>query len=90
MNTKEKLDLIQKYLLLIIIAFGVFRMSGKPHHKRIKQHFDRNNHEMKVEVETEIVDGDTTIVIEVNGEEIELGDLNKIEGGFKWTSKEQI
>jgi len=86
MNTQEKLNMLWKYLLLLVIAIGVFRMSDRPHHKRKKHHHD--NHEMTVEVEKEIVNGDTVIVVEVNGEAIELDDLEELEHGFKWISKD--
>ncbi len=88
MNTKEKLNMLWKYLLLVIIAFGIFQMSGTSHHKRMKRHFDRDSHEMKVEVEKEIVDGDTVIVVEINGAEIVLDDLDNMEHSFKWISKD--
>jgi len=33
MNTKEKLELLWKYLLLLVIAVFLIRFSGKPHFK---------------------------------------------------------
>jgi hypothetical protein len=88
MNTKEKLNMLWKYLLLLVIAFGIFRISDRPYHKRKKHHFEQNSHEMTVEVEKEIVDGDTVMVVEINGEEISVDDLDELEHGLKWMSKD--
>jgi hypothetical protein len=98
MNTKEKLELLWKYLLLIIIAVTLFRFSGKPHFKMISKHLDHGNneiffyggdkHEMDVNVEHEIVNGDTIIKVMLNGEEIDISNFNEKDGKMKWVSKD--
>ena len=77
MNTKEKLELLWKYLLLLVIAVCLFRFSGKPHFKMMEKHFNHGKHEMSfygdddheidVWVDQEIVDGDTIMKVIVNG-----------------------
>ena len=67
MNSKEKLELLWKYLFLLIIAITLFRFSEKSHFKIMGKHFNHgthgmsfhgdNDHKMDVRVEKEIVNG---------------------------------
>ena len=72
MTTKEKLELLWKYLLLLVIAIGVFRFTADDYY---------NNHDimlfgdedlsMDVEVEKNIINGDTVMTVMVNGKEVD-------------------
>ena len=98
MNTKEKLELLWKYLLLLVLAVGLFRFSGKPHFKMMEKHFDLGKHEMSfygdddreidVRVEKEIVNGDTVMTITINGEQVDASKFEEIDGKIKWVSKD--
>ena len=98
MNTKEKLELLWKYLLLLVLAVGLFRFSGKPHFKMMEKHFDLGKHEMSfygdddreidVRVEKEIVNGDTVMTITINGEPVDASKFEEIDGKIKWVSKD--
>lgn len=88
MTTKEKLDLLWKYLLLLVIAVAIFKFSDHPHHKKINHDFDYDSHEMRIEVETEIVNGDTSIVVEINGEKVDMDKLKGLGKGMEWLSKD--
>jgi len=103
MNTKEKLELLWKYLFLLVVAIGVIRFTNGPHSAKL--HFahegDRkmvflgkddgifvgDDHKMDVKVEQEIVNGDTIMKVMINGEEMDAEDYNMKEGNFKWKSK---
>ena len=97
MNTKEKLELLWKYLLLLVIAVCLFRFSGKPHFKMMEKHFNHGKHEMSfygdddheidVWVDQEIVDGDTIMKVIVNGEEVDAEEYDMKGGSFVWKSK---
>ena len=50
--------------------------------------FDHDSHEMRVEVETEIVNGDTLIVVEINGAKVDMEDLKGLGKGMEWFSKD--
>ena len=98
MNTKEKLELLWKYLFLLIIAITLFRFSGKPHFKMMGKHFDHSKneiffhgnkkHNMDVKVEHEIVNGDTIIKVMVNGEKWDASKFEEIDGKMKWISND--
>jgi hypothetical protein len=98
MNTKEKLELLWKYLLLLVIAVCLFRFSGKPHFKMMGNDFNHGKHEMSfygnddheidVRVDQEIVDGDTIMKVIVNGEEVDAEEYDMKGGSFEWKSKD--
>ncbi len=98
MNTKEKLELLWKYLLLLVIAVCLFRFSGKPHFKMMEKYFNHDKHEMSfygdddheidVRVDQEIVDGDTIMKVIVNGEEVDAEEYDMKGGSFEWKSKD--
>ena len=97
MNTKEKLELLWKYLFLLVVAIGVIRFTNGPH--SAKFHFGHegnhemlfvgdDDHEMDVKVEKEIVDGDTLVKMWINGEEVDAEEHDMKDGSFKWKSKD--
>ena len=97
MNTKEKLELLWKYLFLLVVAIGVIRFTNGPH--SAKFHFGHegnhemffvgdDDHEMDVKVEKEIVDGDTLVKMWINGEEVDAEEHDMKNGSFKWKSKD--
>ena len=98
MNTKEKLELLWKYLLLLVLAVGLFRFSGKPHPKMMGKHFDLGKHEMSfygdddreidVRVEKEIVNGDTVMNITINGKPVDVSMFEETGGKMKWVSED--
>ena len=98
MNTKEKLELLWKYLLLLILTITLFRISEKSHFKIMEKHFDHSkhsvslygddNHEMDVRVEKEIVNGDTVMTITINGELVDALELEEADGKMKWISND--
>ena len=103
MSTKEKLELLWKYLFLLVVAIGVIRFTNGPHSAKLhfghegdhemlflgddKVFFGADDHEIDVRVDQEIVDGDTIMKVIVNGEEVDAEDYNMKEGNFKWKSK---
>ena len=98
MSTKEKLELLWKYLFLAVIAVGIFRFTSRNncsmmmgHHGRSAGHdmlfIGDDNHAMDVKVEQEIVDGDTIMTVIVNGEEVDASSFSKKEGKLKWVSE---
>ena len=98
MNKKEKLELLWKYLLLLVLAVGLFRFSGKPHSKMMGKHFDLGKHEMSfygdddreidVRVEKEIVNGDTVMNITINGKPVDVSMFEETNGKMKWVSED--
>ena len=98
MNTKEKLELLWKYLLLLVIAVCLFRFSGKPHFKMMGKHFNHGKHEMSfygdddreidVRVEKEIVNGDTVMNITINGKPVDVSMFEETNGKMKWVSED--
>ena len=104
MNTKEKLELLWKYLILLVVAIGVIRFTNGPHSAKL--HFahegDRkmvflgkddgifvgDDHKMDVKVEQEIVNGDTIMKVMINGEEVDAEEYDMKGGSFKWKSKD--
>ena len=96
MNTKEKLELLWKYLFLLVVAIGIFQLTNRSH--PAPKHFGQNgnhemvffsgdDHKMDVKIEQEIIDGDTLMKVVVNGEEVAADDYDMKEGNFKWKSK---
>ena len=99
MNLSEKLNLLWKYLLLLVIVWGVYGHTKNSHHSFRGHGNMQGMHEMKmmgghggmkwsghgymtnVRIEKKIVDGDTTLIAFVNGEEIEV-DKMSIEDGI--------
>ena len=98
MNTKDKLELLWKYLLLLIIAISLFRFSGKSHFKMMGKHFEHGKHgmffhgddahKMDVRVEKEILNGDTIMSVIINGEPVDTSKFEKIDGKLKWISED--
>ena len=98
MNTKEKLELLWKYLLLLVIAVCLFRFSGKPHFKMMGKHFDHgkhkmsfhgdDDHEIDVRVKKEIVNGDTVMNITMNGKPVDVSMFEEKGGKMKWVSED--
>ena len=103
MNTKEKLELLWKYLFLVVVAIGIFQFTHK-HHPAPKHFghdgnhemvffgdddvfFSDDDHHMDVKVEQEIVNGDTIMKVMINGEEVYAEDYDMKGGNFKWKSK---
>lgn len=94
MTTKEKLDLLWKYILLIVLIWGIASMGrrqdvkcigmghGMGHGKAMWMSGDHDFHfkggDMKdVQVMIEkLGDGDSTMVITVNGEVVDLDEVN--------------
>jgi hypothetical protein len=97
MNTKEKLELLWKYLFLLVVAIGVIRFTNGHHSAKIHFGHEGNHemlfvgdddHEMDVKVEKEIVDGDTLVKMWINGEEVDAEEHDMKDGSFKWKSKD--
>jgi len=104
MNTKEKLELLWKYLFLLVVAIGVIRFTNGPHSAKLhfgykgdhemlfvgddKVFFGADDHKMDVKVEKEIVDGDTLVKMWINGEEVDAEEHDMKDGSFKWKSKD--
>ena len=98
MTTKEKLELLWKYLLLLVIAVSLFRFSGKPHFKKMDKHFKHGKHGMSfhkdydnnidVRVEKEIINGDTIMSVIINGASVDVSKLEEIDGKIKWISED--
>ena len=80
MKTKDKLELLWKYLLLLVLAIGVFRFTADDYddnHDVIL--FSDEDLAMDVEVEKNIVNGDTVMSVRVNGKEVDTDEF-KMEG----------
>ena len=104
MNTKEKLELLWKYLFLLVVAIGVIRFTNGHHSAKIhfghegdhkmlfigddKVFFGADDHKMDVKVEQEIVDGDTIMKVWINGEEVDAEENDMKGGSFEWKSKD--
>ena len=88
MKTKEKLELLWKYLLLLVLAIGVFRFSRNDYDDHNVMLFGNEDLAMDVEVEKNIVNGDTIMSVRVNGKEVDADEF-KMEGEtMLWKSKE--
>ena len=79
MKTKEKLESLQKYLLLLVLAIGVFRFSRNDYDDHIVMLFGNKDLDMDVEVDKNIINGDTVMTIMVNGREVDANEF-KMEG----------
>jgi len=95
MTLKEKLELLWKYLLLVVIVFGLVQMGkNRPPRMMLKDfsghhgekmmwfnHDDDDMEDMDIDVEVmKLEDGDSTIKIIINGKTIDLEDLEEAEG----------
>ena len=63
MKTKEKLELLWKYLLLLVLAIGVFRFSRNDYDDHNVMLFGNEDLAIDVEVEKNIVNGDTVMTV---------------------------
>lgn len=88
MTTKEKLDLLWKFLFLLVIAVAIFKFSDHPRHRMMKHKLGHDNQEMRVKIEKEIVNGDTSIVVEINGEKVDMENLKGLGKGMEWFSRD--
>ena len=79
MKTKEKLESLQKYLLLLVLAIGVFRFSRNDYDNHIVMLFGNEDLDMDVEMDKNIVNGDTVMTVMVNGREVDANEF-KMEG----------
>ena len=88
MKTKEKLELLWKYLLLLVLAIGVFRFTSNDYKDHDVMLFGDEDLVMDVEVEKNIVNGDTVMTVMVNGKEVDADEF-KMEGKtMQWMSKD--
>ena len=100
MNTKEKLELLWKYLALIVVAALGFtymetaHFTGGPKNGEFifigdeDYDFHGNKNSLDVNVEKEIVNGDTLMKVTVNGEEIDSDSYASNNGRLEWKSKD--
>jgi len=101
MNTKEKLEMVWKYLALILIAILGFtwiesnHFIGGPKKGEFvfigDENYDFHGNELKkmnVEVQKEVVNGDTTMHVTVNGKPMDVSEFKKMNGEMKWTSED--
>ena len=98
MNTKEKLELLWKYLFLAVVAAGIFRFTDRHHPpSSFPLHLAGNHdmlfigdddHELDVRVEQDVVNGDTITKVIINGEEVDVSSFSKKKGKLKWVSED--
>ena len=98
MNTKEKLELLWKYLFLAVVAAGIFRFTDRHHPpSSFPLHLAGNHdmlfigdddHELDVRVEQDVVNGDTITKVIINGKEVDVSSFSKKEGKLKWVSED--
>ena len=99
MSTKEKLDLLWKYLALIVIAILGLRYTENLNNEYISNNDDivvfgdnvptLNDNNLNVEVKKEIIDGDTVMNVMVNGKELESLEFNQsFDDVVSWKSKD--
>ena len=99
MSTKEKLDLLWKYLALIVIAILGLRFTENTNSKYIPNNNDivvfgdnvptLNDNNLNVEVKKEIIDGDTVMNVMVNGKELDSLEFNQsFDDVVSWKSKD--
>ena len=101
MNTKEKLEMIWKYLALILIAILGFtwiennHFIGGPKKGEFvfigDENYDFHGNELKkmnVDVQKEVVNGDTTMRVTVNGKPMDVSEFKEMNGNLKWTSED--
>ncbi len=102
MDLKDKLNLLWKYLLLVVIVFGLAMHLREPRFNRIRSaHHSTSDysasgcymddphlgmgHGSMIKVEKQVINGDTTLVIWVDGEKIDNPEeyLKEHKAGFK-------
>ena len=99
MSTKEKLDLLWKYLALIVIAILGLRFTENINSEYIPNNDDivvfgdnvptLNDNNLNVEVKKEIIDGDTVMNVMVNGKELDSLEFNQsFDDVVSWKSKD--
>ena len=99
MRTKEKLDLLWKYLALIVIAILGLRFTENTNSEYISNNDDivvfgdnvptLNDNNLNVEVKKEIIDGDTVMNVMVNGKELDSLEFNQsFDDVVSWKSKD--
>ena len=99
MSTKEKLDLLWKYLALIVIAILGLRFTENTNSEYISNNDDIvvfgdnvptfNDNNLNVEVKKEIIDGDTVMNVMVNGKELDSLEFNQsFDDVVSWKSKD--
>ena len=99
MSTKEKLDLLWKYLALIVIAILGLRFTENINSEYISNNDDivvfgdnvptLNDNNLNVEVKKEIIDGDTVMNVMVNGKELDSLEFNQsFDDLVSWKSKD--
>ena len=99
MSTKEKLDLLWKYLALIVIAILGLRFTENINSEFISNNDDivvfgdnvptLNDNNLNVEVKKEIIDGDTVMNVMVNGKELDSIEFNQsFDDVVSWKSKD--
>ena len=99
MSTKEKLDLLWKYLALIVIAILGLRFTENTNSEYISNNDEivvfgdnvptLNDNNLNVEVKKEIIDGDTVINVMVNGKELDSLEFNQsFDDVVSWKSKD--
>ena len=99
MSTKEKLDLLWKYLVLIVIAILGLRFTENTNSEYISNNDDivvfgdnvptLNDNNLNVEVKKEIINGDTVMNVMVNGKELDSLEFNQsFDDVVSWKSKD--
>jgi hypothetical protein len=101
MNTKEKLEIAWKYLALILITILGFtwiesnHFIGGPKKGEFvfigDENYDFHGNELKkmnVDVRKEVVNGDTTMRVTVNGKPMDVSEFKEMNGEMKWTSED--
>ena len=101
MNTKEKLEMVWKYLALLLIAILGFtwiesnHFIGGPKKGEFvfigDENYDFHGNELKkmnVDVQKEVVNGDTTMRVTVNGKPMDISEFKEMNGEMKWTSED--
>ena len=99
MSTKEKLDLLWKYLALIVIAILGLRFTENTNSEYISNNDEivvfgdnvptLNDNNLNVEVKKEIIDGDTVMNVMVNGKELDILEFNQsFDDVVSWKSKD--
>ena len=98
MNTKEKLDMLWKYLALAVVAAGLILFSNM-HLEDDDEHIFIDAYDgdptsaafgktMDVRVEKEVIDGDTTLNVTVNGKPMNVSNFEETGEGIKWVSED--
>ena len=98
MTTKEKLDMLWKYLALAVVAAGLILFSNM-HLEDDDEHIFIGAHDgdhtsasfgktMDVRVEKEVTDGDTILNVTVNGKTVDASNFEETGEGIKWVTEE--